>query len=99
MQDERSAAPLVSAGILSLLGAITLSIESCLTTQGPGLCTTATCEVVGHISVLANLSLLLLAQVFSGSSSFFSFLHTAIRNYSAQFLYSFYTPPLPLAAP
>ncbi|MEA3386832.1 MAG: hypothetical protein U9Q89_10390 [Thermodesulfobacteriota bacterium] len=48
MQDEHSSAPLVSAGILSLLGAITLSIESYLTTQGLSLCTTAACKVVGH---------------------------------------------------
>lgn len=47
MQDERSAAPLVIAGIFSLLGAITLSVESWLTTRGLSLCTTAGCEVVG----------------------------------------------------
>jgi hypothetical protein len=46
MQDEHSAAPLVSAGILSLLGAIILSIESYLTTRGLSLCTTPACEAV-----------------------------------------------------
>ena len=48
MQDERSAAPLVIAGIFSLLGAITLSVESWLTTRGLSLCTTTGCEVVGN---------------------------------------------------